>query len=267
MITNKDLSIDSENGKIILNGDKYDLGTQGEIDTAVKDVYTVMGQNGAKNLIPYPYHETTKTTNGITFTDNGDGTITVNGTATQNSTFYFTPSSWNNEEIKGNVKLSSGGAPLNSNFKITVETPSGTNKNLQDNGELSLTITAAIKNIRLFVANGTTVDNVTIYPMIRLASDTDNTYQPYAMTNKQLTEQVAALDTELSNKVEASSNDGACNGALIKVSDSRMIVMIQNGGSATGENNMRLDMQTDKLRWQIYTAGTWTTIKEVSWDA
>ena len=30
-----------------------------------------------KNLIPYPYVETTKTVNGVTFTDNGDGSITV----------------------------------------------------------------------------------------------------------------------------------------------------------------------------------------------
>lgn len=42
-----------------------------------------------KNLLPYPYHETTKTENGVTFTDNGDGTITVNGTATADTTFYF----------------------------------------------------------------------------------------------------------------------------------------------------------------------------------
>ncbi len=39
------------------------------------------------NHIPYPFNESTKTENGITFTDNGDGTITVNGTATANATF------------------------------------------------------------------------------------------------------------------------------------------------------------------------------------
>lgn len=46
-----------------------------------------VGASGARNLIPYPYVDTTKTTNGLTFTDNGDGTITVNGTAT--ATTYF----------------------------------------------------------------------------------------------------------------------------------------------------------------------------------
>ena len=41
-----------------------------------------------KNLIKYPYSQTTKTENGVTFTDNGDGTITVNGTATDDTRFY-----------------------------------------------------------------------------------------------------------------------------------------------------------------------------------
>ena len=40
-----------------------------------------------KNLIEYPYEETTKTLNGLTFIDNGDGTISVNGIAEANTTF------------------------------------------------------------------------------------------------------------------------------------------------------------------------------------
>ena len=40
-----------------------------------------------KNLLKYPYYDTTKTINGVTFTDNGDGSVLVNGTATKN--VYF----------------------------------------------------------------------------------------------------------------------------------------------------------------------------------
>ena len=47
----------------------------------------IWGTNN-KNLIAYPYTHTTKTENGITFTDNGDGTITANGTATADANFY-----------------------------------------------------------------------------------------------------------------------------------------------------------------------------------
>lgn len=41
----------------------------------------------SKNLIVYPFHHTTQTVSGITWTDNGDGTITANGTATADSSF------------------------------------------------------------------------------------------------------------------------------------------------------------------------------------
>lgn len=48
----------------------------------------IWGTNN-KNLIAYPFQNTTKAENGITFTDNGDGTITANGTATQDTRFYL----------------------------------------------------------------------------------------------------------------------------------------------------------------------------------
>lgn len=41
----------------------------------------------SKNLLPYPYYSKTGTVNGITFTDNGDGTVTANGTATGTVSF------------------------------------------------------------------------------------------------------------------------------------------------------------------------------------
>lgn len=58
------------------------------IDGALTEVKEIRGKTVAtENLIPYPYADTTKTVNGVTFTDNGDGTITVNGTATDNAFF------------------------------------------------------------------------------------------------------------------------------------------------------------------------------------
>ena len=42
-----------------------------------------------RNLLPYPYKSTTQTKNGLTFTDNGNGTITVDGTTTKMTSFYF----------------------------------------------------------------------------------------------------------------------------------------------------------------------------------
>lgn len=68
----------------------FEVNTDGVIkdpaEMKLRD-YTVMGNCG-KNLIQYPYQTITPeapyTTNGITFTDNGDGSITVNGTCDEN---------------------------------------------------------------------------------------------------------------------------------------------------------------------------------------
>jgi hypothetical protein len=49
---------------------------------------TELKSEGA-NLIPYPYKHTTKVENGITFIDNGDGSISIKGTATGNAVFYL----------------------------------------------------------------------------------------------------------------------------------------------------------------------------------
>ena len=55
---------------------------------ALKDVSPIEHNLGvkveSKNLMPYPYTDKSKTVGGITFIDNGDGTITANGTATEN---------------------------------------------------------------------------------------------------------------------------------------------------------------------------------------
>ena len=50
-------------------------------DDAFIDLTGVKVKRCGKNFIPYPYQEKTKTSNGITYTVNDDGTITANGTA------------------------------------------------------------------------------------------------------------------------------------------------------------------------------------------
>lgn len=79
-------------------------GWRTDISTWVKDIiitkntppveyepygYKIPLEIHSTNLITYPYADTTKTVNGITFTDNKDGSITINGTATANVSFEF----------------------------------------------------------------------------------------------------------------------------------------------------------------------------------
>lgn len=59
--------------------------------SGVSDPTAITVKRCGKNILPYPYSALngTKTMNGITFTDNGDGSITVNGTATAAFSVYL----------------------------------------------------------------------------------------------------------------------------------------------------------------------------------
>ncbi len=46
-------------------------------------------KTSGKQLLEYPYYNNTTTVNGITFTDNGDGSITISGTATAEARFWI----------------------------------------------------------------------------------------------------------------------------------------------------------------------------------
>lgn len=56
-------------------------------DTEVKSGKQYYLYGYEPSVFPYPYGDTTKESNGISFTDNGDGTITASGTATANADF------------------------------------------------------------------------------------------------------------------------------------------------------------------------------------
>ena len=71
-----------------------------------------------RNLIPYPYRETTKTLNGITFTDVGDGTIVVNGTATDGASLGL---SLNSSGIVGKGTYFLCGTPNVKNAQVSLQ--------------------------------------------------------------------------------------------------------------------------------------------------
>ena len=59
--------------------------------------------------------------------------------------------------------------------------------------------------VQIVVKNGASISNLTFKPMLRLASDPDDTYQPYAMTNRELTEEKINI-ADLKTVVSASSD-------------------------------------------------------------
>ena len=131
-------------------------------------------QTKGKNLLKYPYIETTKTSLGITFTDNKDGSINVRGTGTEIA-YYNLYSNIDGKRLtlaSGTYKLVAKGRS-----KCNVITNNGVNS---AKNEGTFTITDGHNDIWCFieVPKGLKVDE-TIYPMIQLASSTDDSYEPY----------------------------------------------------------------------------------------
>lgn len=145
-----------------------------------------VGESGARNLIPYPYHETTHTENGITWTDNGDGTVTANGTSTGESYFTFVQTSDNliDHVIDGCTYVFDDGYD-GTDCYIFIETRDSDNNRLEryrtNNGSVSFAVDkskVATISITAYVASGVPLNNVTIKPMLELGSAAHD-YVPY----------------------------------------------------------------------------------------
>lgn len=132
-----------------------------------------------KNLIPYPYRDTTRAVNGITFTDNGDGSITVNGTATDRANFTLANGTQNNPIVPPGQTYTLSGTPKgdNNNCRIQFWDYGG---DTQGNG-LAFNFTNAKNwdhNIAISVFKGFTANNMVFYPQLELGA-VKTEYEPY----------------------------------------------------------------------------------------
>lgn len=150
---------DSDNGKI-----------QDMIIYGRSSQFTTTG----KNLLKYPYAEANKTSFGIKFTDNKDGSITISGTSTETAYYNL----YSNSDGK-RLTLASGTYKLvaKGRSKCNVFTNNGVNS---AKNEGTFTITDGHNDVWCFIEapKGLAVDE-TIYPMIQLAYSTDESYEPY----------------------------------------------------------------------------------------
>ena len=231
----------------------------GENVEAIVDVY------GAKNLLAYPYSNTTKTENGITFTDNGDGTVTVSGTASANTGFVLRNA--DQTLLKGSYIMT--GDPAGSSSSTyemylydgvhrkcgTVFTESSDKTN----------ITVVIQ-----IYNGTSISTpITFYPMIRDSRIVDDTFVPYAKTNLQLTNDKAErADLATLNLTGSTNSTGStiASGTFFYLNGSycRAIADIANGTTFTLNTNFKVDTVGDELAGETgtftltFAAGTYT---------
>lgn len=156
----------------------------------IKTIFTkqtetnVVANLGAKNVLKLSL--TTQTKSGITFTVNDDQTITVTGTLASNaSNVYITIATVSG--LSGDYILS--GCPSGGSGSTYRLYRAGSSSSESDIGE-GYTYTFEPQNthaIRIYLYAGNTF-NLTFKPMLRPAEITDNTFQKYAPSNRELYE-------------------------------------------------------------------------------
>lgn len=157
-----------------------------------------VGKNLAPNVM------TTNTTNDVTFTVNTDKSVTVSGTASANAQpklFEFF--------LKAGTYLFSGipaGASANGYGIDTAAQKADQSYifgHLYSDGQISFSEDVTL-TVRIMVKKDTAIETpITFYPMIRLASVADSTYEPYLPNNDEL------LQTATLKSVTAAAADFA----------------------------------------------------------
>lgn len=120
---------------------------------------------GGKNKLDFS--RTGIEVNGITFTYNSDGSVTANGTATATATYSKTVNLLFSADSYLNGSPSIEGCQLDVNGGYYPDTGSGS----------TIPANTQIDSVRIRIANGTRLDNVKFYPMIRTSGDAS--FAPY----------------------------------------------------------------------------------------
>ena len=136
-----------------------------------------------KNILPYPYTQTTKNAYGLEWTDNGDGSLTLNGTTEINWVgFDLQRGAADIAKIKlvpGTSYIISGGAG-GVDFIFNYLNENGADAWWPEKKPLVWKDTYTLKSVYLQISNaGTTFNNLTVYPQIEISTTTATAWEPY----------------------------------------------------------------------------------------
>ena len=158
------------NGKLELN--------DGVVLKALADYSAITLTKYGKNLLPRPYHDTSnspKEMNGITFTDNGDGSITLNGVCKSpyNTYFYLAV---NFSGLLDGVTYTLPKTQGNLQFRFVYTDENGNSQNTAS----AVTWKEGCSNLNLIIliASEDPIDNVTVYPQLEIGT-TATEYEQY----------------------------------------------------------------------------------------
>lgn len=206
---------------------------------------------GAKNLLPnkasiFDYNATK-----LTFTKNADGSYIINATQETNNFagINFIVDTGHNLQWLNGLILSGLTDGADQKWAIIINkkaspyttytacyTEDVVISGIPDNNDLV--------EFRLFIWSGQLPTNLIVRPMVRLASIQDDTYEPYSMTNKEMTPYVQAIS----------------NPNLL---DNPWFTVNQRGANSYGENTNSLDRWFSGDNNQVAISGNVVTLSPV----
>ena len=134
-----------------------------------------------KNKLVYPYYHTTRTNNGVTFTDNGDGTITLNGQAGEGGSIFSLEGDTTIPNGNYILRVNTVGGDSTSMYIRMQINSSDTASNVNVNTDIPITVSGgAIKLLQIRVGAGGQPNGCVVYPFLRLSTDTSTTWTPYS---------------------------------------------------------------------------------------
>lgn len=158
----------SNNEKITVTGCaiKENFVSNTDLHITAEEEATVLVSNG--NFLDPKYYDSSRTTYGITFTINDDGSVTANGTATANADFYLrraTNPTIKHDGMPWHLSGNPGNYPTNDYFMYTT--------NHGDIGGGVVDDDTNITAVYIRIKNGVTVENLTFYPMLTIGLGTN----------------------------------------------------------------------------------------------
>lgn len=146
----------------------------------------VVANAGAKNLLENV--QTTMTHKGVTFTVNNDGSVTATGTNDGTGASIIDVNTQTTLTLPNGDYILSGcpsGGSETGYFMDVTRSPGSSIKDIGNGAAFTVGGDYTINEFRIVISRNVTVDNLTFYPMIRQVAD--DTFVPYAKTNRELT--------------------------------------------------------------------------------
>lgn len=163
-------------------------GINSVLNSTADEIATIVNEYGSKNLV-----DTSLIPNaigiggGITRKNNGDGSITYSGTSTVTNTIYLPL--MENQNLGKGTYIFTPNPITDATYVYQIYKDGRYWKNLVVTQTIEI-MEAGKYSIGIAIKSNPTINN-TFKPMLRYAAIKDDTYVPYAMTNRELTEKVA----------------------------------------------------------------------------